>query len=171
MNRTAGTMAVFFVAFILQIAVAPQLGVFGVTPNVVFVLMATMALLGGSRQGAIIGFTSGLLFDLVGSGPIGVSALAFCVAGAIAGSLRHNTLSEGWRLPAVIVMLSSFFAELVYAITLLLIGVGVDFLPTLTDVVLPTAAYNGVIAVAIFPTLAHFLRQDRTVQTFRRIGR
>lgn len=171
MNRTAETLAMLVFAFILQIAIAPQLSIFGVTPNFVFVLMATIALLRGSRQGAIVGFTCGLIFDLVGSGPIGVSALAFCVAGTIAGALRQNTFAEGWKLPVLIVIVASFFSELLYATTLLLIGETIDFLPTLTDVVLPTTAYNGAIAVGIFPILARFLRQDRSVKTFRRIGR
>ncbi|MCL4553596.1 MAG: rod shape-determining protein MreD [Actinobacteria bacterium] len=171
MSQNAGTVGVLVVAFLLQIAIAPQLGIFGIVPNIVFVLMAAIALLRGSRQGAIIGFTCGLIFDFIGSGPIGVSALSFCVAGAMAGALRHNTFAEGWKLPVVIVAVSSLVAELLYAVTLLLLGEGIAFLPTLTDVVLPTAAYNGAIAVGIFPILAHFLRQDRTVQTFRRIGR
>ncbi len=171
MTKGAGSFAIIALAFILQLAVAPQLVFFGVTPNIVFVLVTTIALLQGQRQGAVIGFVTGLIFDLVGSGPIGVSALTFCVAGAIAGALRPSALAESWKLPMVIVMVSSFLAESLYAITLLLLGESLHIIPTLTDVVLPTAVYSGVIAAGIFPALAYFLRQDRPVQTFHRIGR
>lgn len=76
-------------AFLVQTAVLPALGLWPAVP-VVFSTVCVLALVLGSRSGAIIGFVAGLLLDLTSSGVLGVGALIGALMGAAAGTLRTD---------------------------------------------------------------------------------
>ena len=59
----------------------------GVHPDIVWLLPITAALLDGPETGAIVGFWSGLAFDLVLPTPFGLSALVGMLLGYAVGSL------------------------------------------------------------------------------------
>ncbi len=170
MSRTLPIVAALVVAALLQVALAPHLAIGGVAPNLLLLVVLSLALLRGAGSGAAAGFAAGLVFDLLGTGPIGPAALVLAVVGYLAGSLQENMFAEGWRLPVTVVFIAGLVAELSYAAVLAVLGVGSPFLSSLTAVILPAAAYNGVLALLVYPWLARFLRQERRVTTFRRIG-
>ena len=78
--------------------------------------------------------------------------------------------AEGWRLPVTVVFLASLITEIAYWIVLAVTGNAQAFLTTFIHVMLPSALYNGVLALLIFPWLARFLRRDQQMTTFQRIG-
>jgi rod shape-determining protein MreD len=63
-----------------------------VVPDLVLVLVVAWALLRGPVAGAAVGLAAGWLLDLVppGSTHLGVQALTYAVAGALAGRARHE---------------------------------------------------------------------------------
>lgn len=170
MNKFLPTIAALAGALVLQVAVAPHLAIGGVVPNLFLLVVLTLALLEGRSAGAAAGFAGGLLFDLLGTGPIGAAALVFAVTGYIAGSLSENLFAEGWLMPLTVVFVASLSAEIAYALVLAVLGVGSPFWPTLTGVILPAAVYNGALALLLYPWLARFLRRGRPMTTFGRIG-
>lgn len=157
-------------ALILQVAFAPHLAIGGAVPNFLLLAVIGIALIEGPRYGTIAGFTAGLAFDLIGTGPIGPMALVLCVVGVLVGSLQENMFAEGWRLPVTVVLIASFVTELGYWIVLSIAGVSGSFGATFANVMLPGALYNGVLALLTFPWLARFLRSDRKMTTFDRLG-
>ena len=64
----------------------------GATPDPVLVTLASLAMSGGIRVGAVSGFGVGLLLDLMppAVAPIGSNALVFCVVGALVGRLTRR---------------------------------------------------------------------------------
>ncbi|MDZ4181098.1 MAG: rod shape-determining protein MreD [Coriobacteriia bacterium] len=170
MNRAFSIAAALLAAMLLQVAVAPHIAIAGVAPNFLLLVVIALALLDGPRAGTASGFAAGLAFDLLGSGPIGPAALVLCVVGWVAGSLQANMFAEGWRLPVTVAFLTSLVAEVSYAIVLAVLGAGSPLLAAFTGVMLPAAVYNGMLALFLFPVLARFLRRERRVTTFSRIG-
>jgi rod shape-determining protein MreD len=164
------TAIAIFGAVVLQVALAPHLAIRGVVPNFLLLVVIAVALMEGPRYGTAAGFASGLAFDLVGTGPIGPMALVLCVVGFIAGSLQENMFAEGWRLPVTVVVITSFATELGYWTVLAVAGTGESFWSTFVNIMLPGALYNGVLALVTFPWLARFLRSDRPMTTFDRLG-
>ncbi|MDO8987462.1 MAG: rod shape-determining protein MreD [Coriobacteriia bacterium] len=170
MRRALPTIVALFAAALLQVAVAPNLAIGGAVPNFMLLVVVTLALTQGASAGAAAGFVAGLVFDLLGAGPIGPGALVFTVVGHLAGSLSANMFAEGWRLPTTVVLIASLLTELSYGAVLAVLGQGEPFWSTFVAVMLPTAVYNGVLALLVFPFLARLLRQDRQMTTFRRLG-
>jgi rod shape-determining protein MreD len=155
---------------ILQVAVAPHLAIGGAVPNFLLLLVIAVALIEGPRYGTIAGFAAGLMFDLIGTGPIGPMALVLCVVGFLVGSLQDNMFAEGWRLPVTVVLVASLVTELGYWMVLALAGEAESFWTSVISVIVPSALYNAVLALLTFPWLARFLRRDRSMTTFDRIG-
>jgi rod shape-determining protein MreD len=164
------TALAILIAAVLQVALAPHLAIGGAVPNFMLLVVIASALVEGPRVGAVTGFSAGLLFDLLGTGPIGPMALVLCLVGFAAGSLQENMFAEGWRLPVTVVFLASLVTEIAYWMVLAVAGEASAFWTTFTHVMLPSALYNGVLALLLFPWLARFLRRDRAMTTFQRIG-
>jgi len=81
------------------------------------VAVVAMALAGGPREGAVIGFAAGLALDIAppASGLLGQSALVFCLVGYGCGRLRVALERSAW-LPLAGVALGAAAGEVLYAL-------------------------------------------------------
>ena len=170
MNRFLPTAAAILGAALLQVGLAPYLAIGGVVPNILLIVVVTLALVEGPMPGATAGFAAGLIFDLLGSGPVGPMALVLAVTGFMAGLLHEHMFAEGWLLPLTVLAIASLGSSLAYGIILDVLGVGGPFLLTFFTKMLPEAIYDTALALLVYPWLARFLRQDRPMTTFRRLA-
>ncbi len=169
MSRFLSAAAAILAATLLQVGIAPYIALGDAVPNLLLLVVVTLALVQGPRAGTLAGFSAGLLLDLIGTAPIGPAALVFCVVGFVAGSLQANTFAEGWRLPLLILFVASLTSEMLYATVLAVLGLGGFGIEEVLGVMLPGAVYNAALAVLVYPWLARFLRQEKAVTTFRRM--
>lgn len=86
-GRLAMLTGLVLVAQLVDVAVLDRYQVAGTSPDLVALVVVAAGLTGGGVQGALVGLSAGLLADLTppGAGLLGVSALAYGVAGAVAG--------------------------------------------------------------------------------------
>jgi len=89
----------------------------GSAPNLVLVLVVTLALASGPTEGMLIGFGAGLALDIAppASNLLGLSALVFCVIGYGCGRLRGPLERSAW-LPLAVVALGVAAGEALYAL-------------------------------------------------------
>lgn len=170
MRRMLPGMGALVVALLLQVAIAPQLAIGRAVPNLMLLMVVSIALTNGPSAGTAAGFAGGLAFDLIGSAPVGPAALVMAVVGFVAGSLHEHMFAEGWRLPVTVVLVASLFAEVAYGLVLAVLGTGVPLGSAFVSIMLPTAVYNVVLALLVYPVLARFLRRERQMTTFRRLA-
>ena len=69
------------VLLVLQLGVAPNIGLFGGRANLALVFVGATCLGGEASRAPILGFVAGLVYDLAGTGPIGLMALLLTLAG------------------------------------------------------------------------------------------
>ena len=170
MNRVLPTIAAILVAGLLQAGLAPYLAIIGVVPDFLLLVVVTLALVEGPSAGAAAGFAAGLIFDLLGSGPVGPMVLVLVVTGYLAGLLHENMFAEGWLLPLSVLAIASLASTLAYGLMLDLLNAGGPFVLTFFTKILPEALYDTTLGLLVFPWLARFLRQDRPMTTFRRLA-
>ena len=170
MKRVFPVMMSVLVAGILQRGLAPQLSIGGIVPNFHLLVVVTLALATGPNEGAAAGFFAGLLFDLLGTGPIGLMALVLALTGYCAWLPHDAMFAEGWLLPVSVVFLASLTAEVSYALVLGFLGLGGPFFRTFAQIMLPGAVYNTALALLVYPWLARLLRQEKPVKQFRRLA-
>ncbi|HVA74666.1 MAG TPA: rod shape-determining protein MreD [Acidimicrobiales bacterium] len=103
------------VATVLQTALASDLRVAGVAPDLMVLVAVLAGLAGGSEAGAVVGFFSGLLMDMfLASTPLGLSALTYCVIGALIGTARASVMPERSLVVPVTAMLATAAAVLLF---------------------------------------------------------
>lgn len=85
--RLALVTALVLVAQLLDAAVLDRFTVAGTSPDLLVLVVVAAGLSAGSVHGALVGVGAGLLADLTppAAGLLGVNALAYAVAGAVAG--------------------------------------------------------------------------------------
>ena len=86
---------VIFIVLMVQQTVMVALRVGGAHPDLLWLLPITAALLDGPETGAIVGFWSGLAFDLVLPTPFGLSALVGCLLGYAIGVAHDGRRPPG----------------------------------------------------------------------------
>ena len=170
MRQVLPTIAAVFVAMLIQVGLAPYIAIGGVVPNILLLVVVTLALVEGPTAGATAGFAAGLMFDLLGYGPVGPMALVLTITGYMAGQLHENMFAEGWLLPLTVLGIASLSSALAYGVLLALLGTGGSFWSALFTKMLPEAVYDTALALLVYPGLARFLRQDRPMTTFRRLA-
>jgi len=170
MRRFVPAVTSVLVATLLQVGLAPYISFGGVTPNFLLLVVVTLALTMGPSEGASSGFAAGLVFDLIGTGPLGPMALVLAITGYLAGLLHEQMFAEGWLLPMTVLAIAAFSAEVAYGLLLSTLGSGGAFWRSLFTKMVPGAVYNVSLALLVYPWLARFLRSDRPMKTFRRLA-
>ena len=79
----------------------------GVVIEIMMIASAAAGVAGGSERGALFGFVLGIMFDLAEGTPLGSTAIAMTVAGAVAGLLALIAADPQWWLGALFVALGT----------------------------------------------------------------
>ena len=111
------------VALALQSTVLAHLTLLGVRPQLVLVVVVSLAYLDGERVGLVAGFAGGLLQDLLlPLSIVGLTALVYTLIGYGVGYLRQYTTAESVWTPVFAVAIASVLAECSYALLAILMG-------------------------------------------------
>lgn len=144
---------IVFINFILQSTVLGYAQIFGIIPNTALIIVVTYAMLRDDVEGAIVGFSAGLLNDMFFGQIIGVSALLMMLTGFLCGKPFRDFFKENYIAPLLLVGVASIMYEFMfYVLNFLLLG-RVNFLRYLVQIILPTALYNIVACVIIYRVL------------------
>jgi rod shape-determining protein MreD len=84
---------------VLQVGLIAQLPIAGARGMILLLLAIAGGIALGPERGAIVGFVSGLAFDLLLTTPVGLCAFVFSVVGWVAGRYQVTvTRSARWRM-------------------------------------------------------------------------
>jgi rod shape-determining protein MreD len=123
-RRAVFAAAAVLVAVVLQTVLLDRLPFpGGSAPDLVLVLVVTLALASGPMEGMLIGFGAGLALDVAppASNLLGLSALVFCLVGYGCGRLRGPLERSAW-LPLGVVALGVAAGEALYALIGMIFG-------------------------------------------------
>lgn len=135
---------------LVQSTVIPELGFWGVVPDLPIVLVLLLALRRGPEVGCVIGFALGLAQDVLAGGPLGLQALSKSVIGFVAGDLPRWCLVANPLVPIVAAVAATLADGVLRFAVLQLFHYPAAFGELFGSVILPQAAYNGILtAVAV----------------------
>lgn len=144
--------AVVFVAAIFQVSAISSLQVLGATPDVLLVVLVSVALVRGALTGAIAGFAAGLIVDVATLGTLGLTALLLTLAGYWAGRYGETTgRSRAYAPLLAVVAVTALFGIGAYSLTFML-GEAVSAHSALLPV-LPAMLLNAVLAFPVYGVL------------------
>ena len=151
--------------FVCQTALFGLLKLADTAPNIMLILVASVAVMRGQKEGMIIGFFSGLLLDLFYSSHLGIFAFIFMLSGFVDGFFHRIYYSEDTFLPLVLIGAN----DLVYGIVMF-IGYGLlnnhlHLFTYLRKIILPEAVYTVAVGVIFYRI---FLRVNQWLEQFEK---
>lgn len=144
---------VFAVA--LQSALFSDLTLFGARPELALLVALAVAFDEGPEWGAVAGFVAGLLIDLIGVLPLGLSALSFTIVCYVAGFVGRNRFDHQIQLIGL-AGAATIAAQLIVLALALLIGQGTRGVSAAQ--ILFTGVYNTALATLIVPGMHKLLK-------------
>ena len=152
MRKHRNTLIAFglvLVSLVLQTTLFNQVRPFAIAPSVVLLTVIACARYLEPEAALLIGFTAGLLTDLVGGSSLGLWAIAMTVVAFATIKLRHREV-DGIVIVALGVFGLTFAGQLLYAIVGTLFGHGTINQPELWKHLVLPALWNVVLAAPIF---------------------
>lgn len=160
-RKPTATRTILIVAAVLlalvRLIVEPNISLAGVTPDILFILVCIIGFARGSTTGVIAGFIIGLIADLLGLTPIGLSSLLFCVTGYLTGTFDRNLFEEEVRTPILMLAVTALVYHIAKAIFMTIFGMVESFGTTLLQIALPGTLYTIVVGALVILLISRFM--------------
>ncbi len=116
MARIIALLVLIFLAVSIQSTLFQYIEIGGVRPDLAFILMASVALGCGRLWGMLVGFWTGLLFDLLAPQNLGLNALLTCATGFTLGELRTHLYRERQVTDLAILFVAIMVRDFLYCL-------------------------------------------------------
>jgi len=147
-----------FFAVLVQETAISQISIFGVSADITPLVVMSVGLLCGSLTGAIFGFGTGLLIDLVLVQTLGVTSLLYIAIGYWAGRLHELRDPSHELVPLAAGALASAFAGLGMAVIQFLLGVDAPVSLLLLQQIFIVVLVNTLIALPVYALVRRIVR-------------
>jgi rod shape-determining protein MreD len=165
MSQAVRAALLVLLAVLLQVTVATDLDVLGGRPDLVVIVVVSIALLRGPLPGAVAGFAGGFLVDALGLGVIGATSLTLTTVGYLMGVFGERLRETAAVRPLLAIGIASIVAGLGELVVAVLVGSGPAVSPGLVLAVVPGSMLNVLLAIVLYPLIRLALRrrQPRTI--------
>ncbi|HHY92881.1 MAG TPA: rod shape-determining protein MreD [Firmicutes bacterium] len=145
---------------LLQSTLLNRLTFWGVRPDLVLMVVGSVALVRGWGEGMLWGAAGGLLEDVFSSSLPGGHALAKCVTGFVLGLAEGQVFKENPLLPTLALFLGTMLEEVLFFLAAGAFGqISWAFLDAFSGVMIPTALVNACFAPFIYHYVAELYKQ------------
>lgn len=156
--------ALVFVTAVLQVSIFWRIEIAGGTPDVLMVVVASIALLTGSIAGATSGFAAGVLLACVAALPLGPHALLATLIGYAIGRVGEVLVTDDHPVPPIV---AAVLATLAIALGRPLVEFLLDPAVSTVDGLLAHAAasalLSGLVALPVFGLVRRTLNAAQSV--------
>ncbi len=156
-NLILRLLALAFGAVLVQQVAVSQITIFGVTADLMPLVIMSVGLLCGSMAGAIMGFGSGLMVDLVFVQTLGITSLLYIVIGYWAGRVRELYDPSHGLVPLAGGAAATAIAGIGMALIQFLLGVDAPVSLLLLQQIFITILINTLIALPVYALVRRVL--------------
>ncbi len=135
---------------------------FGTAPNLVLLVVVVCARWLDPEPALFLGFTAGLLVDLLGSAPLGLWAMSLTVVAYLTLQVRGR-VADGPLVVGIGILGLTFVGQFLFVVLGTLFGLQTITDPQLVQNLLLPSIYNVILAPAVFWVLARLLRPQQRV--------
>ena len=155
------SLGLVVLALLIQTTLFSRVEPFGVAPNLVLLVVIGAARWLDPEPAVFLGFTAGLLLDLLGATPLGLRALVFTLVAF--GTLRFRAYFEenAFALVGAVAALS-FLGVVLLAVVGTLFGEDIFSDADVWRKLFLVPAYNVVVSIVVFPIITRLLRGSHT---------
>jgi rod shape-determining protein MreD len=160
--------ALAFATVVIQQAAIAQISIFGVSADLGPLVVMSVGLLAGSMAGAIMGFSTGLLVDIVLFQTLGVTSLLYIVIGYWSGRVRELLDPAHGLVPLAMGAGATAVAGFGMALIQFLLGVDAPVSVLLLQQIFITILVNTLIALPVYHLVRRILSSTLPTDPRRR---
>lgn len=147
------------VAVVLEVILAPYISIVNAQPNILLAYALAIAMVRADSTSALLPFFLGLLYDLLGTGPVGGMALVMVVVCSITAYAFRLLEKRSFLVALAAFLISSLLAETLYGILLIMLGLSVGVVEAFVYRALPCAVYDCVAGLLIYLVVARLFKE------------
>ena len=141
------------ILYVLQSSVFTSIALAGVVPDLLLILVVSVAFMRGRIPAMFTGLVSGLVVDCCYGSSIGIFALMYILIGYLAG-LAHRIYDENdYTIPLVLVGVSELIYNLMYYVVFYLLNGKLNLGFYLVRFMFPKVIYTVLIAILLYKLL------------------
>lgn len=164
-------IVLIILCFVLQSTLMPVLSMSAATPNCLFVLIVSFALMRGKKEGMFLGFIAGLLTDIFFGNMIGFYALIYTYVGYCNGYCYRIFYDDDIKLPIFLVAASDIAANVVIYVFQFLLRGRTQFFYYVGRIMIPEVIYTMILMMLCYRLLYLLNRklekaEQRSVDSF-----
>lgn len=148
-----------FILVTTQVTFLNFIEIFGVRPNLIIILIVSIALLDGRNAGAAVGFFAGLCLDAVVGVALGYQALIGMLLGILLGNINKRFFKENIFVMVICTFISTVLYESAVIVASYSLGLQINYVETVKGVILPEAIMNCIFGVILFFLLVRINRK------------
>ncbi len=142
------------ICYLIQSTLYRYVGLADIMPNLLLILIVSIAYMRGNMIGLTIGLFSGLLVDLMyASYVVGIRALLFMLLGYLIGFLHKYYSEDDYTLPIVIIAVSDLIYNFFYYVFEYLLRGRMNIVFYMRRIVLPEIIYTVVVSILLYKLL------------------
>ena len=163
-GRLLGSLALVVAAVVLQTTLFVTTRPFGAAPDLIALAVVALVRFMPAEPGIFLGFTGGLLADLLGGSPLGMWALALTVVAYLVIRFRERA-KDSVTLTIIGVFGLTLVAQGLYLLLGTLFGQQPLKDPNVARIVILTALFTAFVAVVALPLASWLVREARPRRT------
>lgn len=153
MKRNIFIAVMVIVCFVLQSTLFKTLSFGGIAPNLLIIVTSAFGFMCGKTCGLLVGFSSGLLYDIFFGDVLCFHALIYMYIGYINGNFKQIFYKEDIKLPIVLITASDLVFGLTYYVLLFMLRGRFHFGHYLQRIMIPEVVYTIVITLVLYPVI------------------
>lgn len=135
--------------FLLQTSVFDLFRLANTVPNVLLILVCSVAVMRGQKEGMLVGFFCGLLLDIFYGAWVGGFAFLYMICGFVNGWFHNLYYSDDNFLPLVLIGVSDLVYGLLMYLIYGLLRNHTDFVFYMRTIILPEIVYTIAVALVL----------------------
>ncbi len=154
------TYVTLLVIYILQTSLGIYIDIYDIAPNIIFVFAVCYSMYNFPVKSTVLCLVAGILVDLYSQPYVGVNALMYMYIGLAISNFAGSLIKKNiWTVALGVLVVSVVYHTALLIISYVIPGYASFGYPFLR-IVLPTALYDGVIAIVV-SCWARWLSEER----------
>jgi len=139
--------------FILQSTILGHLRIAGILPNTALIIIVTVSIIYGRKEGMIAGVVSGLLQDIFFSKAIGINILIYLSIGYIIGGVENKVFKDNYITPLLFIFFATIYYHSIYFIFMHFLKQSISYFSVFRSIILIEVIYNAIVGVTFYRVL------------------
>lgn len=144
---------IIIINFIFKSTFLESIAIFNIMPNISLLTVVSFAIMRNETEGAVIGFFTGLLEDIIFGKVLGYYALVYMVIGYFCGKPFRDFYRENYLLPLALIVIATLSFEFVYYVSHFLFRGKLDLFYYFWRIMLPVVGYNAFLTLPVYRIL------------------